>query len=294
VTYQLKNNLSIVPLLNDDYFLDMISLISNDGNHYRSNPLSSGFSNDVGFYTLRYGGMERFDQRQASELLTNVLDRLRDESAAFNSLGNDFINNQIKAINQAIALIENRLDVKGAKSSPSHFLLVRAIKKDDTVFAKYWSTNGPLANGIKPGTKLLLQSNGDLRSDSLCTVIITAGGKNPLSENEKIVAFKKSLLTHDRILTEQDIYVFCEYELGSLAERIEIKKNWKVMPERQIGMSRIIEVKITPARNEEYTSAEWHTLSKSLENKIQQQSNYLLPVIVKIITAAETKSAQNI
>lgn len=86
------------------------------------------------------------------ELLNNLIDRLRDESAAFSSLGNDFINVQINQINQALAMIENRIDLKGTKESPTQFLVVKPLRKNDTIFAKFWTTNGTDANIVKPET----------------------------------------------------------------------------------------------------------------------------------------------
>ncbi|MBL0341124.1 MAG: hypothetical protein IPP71_09470 [Bacteroidetes bacterium] len=246
ITYQLKNNMNIVPLMTESLFHDMVNVISSEGSRYRSNPLDSGFNNSDGYYTLRHGSVERFDQRHAMELLTNVIDRLRDESAAFSSLGNDFINVQINQINQALAMIDNRLDLKGTHERPTQFLLIKPLRKNDTVFAKFWTTNGLDANSVKPGTKLTLQSGSDIKSDSLFTIVTTSGGKMPLSENEKVIAYKKALLTHDRLLTEQDIHTFCMFELGNLIQNVEVRKSWEITGTGRVVLQELLKYAFSP------------------------------------------------
>ncbi len=293
ITYQLKNNLNIIPLNSDNLFHDIQSVISSDGIQYHSNPIGSGFGNSEGYYTLRNAGMERFDQRHATEQLTNLIDRLRDESAAFNSLGNDFINIQINQVNQALTMIENRLDLKGSKERPTHFLLVRPVKKNDTVFARFWSTDGPDAHAVKPGAKLTIQAGADIRSDSLQTLMTTSGGKLPLNENEKIIAFKKALLSRDRILTENDIQNFCVFELGTLVKKVTVNRTWEIPSDRKSGITRVIEVRLFPSLKEGFVKSEWRDLAKSLQAKIRMQSTELIPiqVVVNVPEFSEVKSA---
>ena len=84
-TYRLQNTLNIVPLATEELFQDLISISTSEGKSFMSNPMGTGFLQWSWFYTLRYGGVERFDDRQSVELLNNVIELLRDESAAFSS-----------------------------------------------------------------------------------------------------------------------------------------------------------------------------------------------------------------
>lgn len=281
-TYRLQNTLNIVPLVTDDLFQDLINISTSEGKSFMSNPLGTGFQNEAGYYTLRYGGVERFDDRQSVELLNNVMDLLRDESAAFSSLGNDFISSYIRQINQSIAMIENRLDMKGQKAKPGHFLLVNPYTPDENIFIMFWSTNGSAANQIKAGTKLISYSGAEMRSDSLLLLTTTSGGKDSLNENERITAYKKALLTHDRVVTEQDIRNFCFHELGGLVRRVNIRKGWEVVNERKHGIRRVLEVILTPARNHSLNHEEWKNLAKEVNVKLELQSTLFLPLKVSV------------
>ncbi len=293
ITYQLKNAMNIVPLPTDNLFHDIIHVVSTEGDLYQSNPLGSGFNNSDGYYTLRNGGVERFDQRHAMEQLTNIIDLLRDENAAFGSLGNDFINVQINQVNQALAMIENRLDLKGAKERPTHFIIVKPVKKNDTVFVRFWSTDGPDAHTVKPGSKLTLQSGAEVKSDSVFSVLSTSGGKLPLTESEKILAYKKALLTHDRLFTEQDIHTFCAYELGNLVKKVTVKKAWEIPADRKSGITRVLEVRLFPNVRDGFVLSEWLDLSNSLQTKIRLQTSELIPVKVVVNIPEQLEVRQN-
>ncbi len=282
ITYQLRSNLNIVPLKTEEDFFDIIHIQNSEGDFFKSNPLESGFKNDAGFYTLRYGGVERFDNRAATEFLTSTIDLLRDESASYSSLGNDFINNHISQINQAIAMIEKRLDDKGETSKPSHFIIINPKKQNENVFIRFWSTYGAEGNLVKAGAKLTLSSGGMLQSSSLQLLSTSTGGKKALGGSEKITAFKRAILTHDRIVTQEDIKTFCNHELNKLAAHIEIKKNWKLSMLPNEGMIRIVEVHITPAKSGNISASEWLDLAKELEVKISDHSNGLIPFKVLI------------
>jgi hypothetical protein len=263
-------------------FFDIINIQNSEGNFFKSNPLESGFKNEAGFYTLRYGGVERFDKRAATEFLTSTLDLLRDESASYSSLGNDFINNYINQINQAIAMIENRLSDKGETVKPSHFIIINPTRQNENVFIKFWSTCGIDGNGVKAGTKLTLSTGGSIQPASLQLLSTSAGGKKALSGTEKITAFKRAILTHDRIVTQEDIVIFCQHELSNLASNIEIKKSWQLSQLPTQGMIRVVEIHITPKQFQKISADEWQNLSKELEVKITNHSSGLIPFKVII------------
>ena len=282
ITYQLRSNLNIVPLIAEETFFDLIHVQNVEGAFFQSNPLESGFKNEAGFYTLRYGGIERFDKRSATEFLQTMLDLLRDESASFSSMGNEFINSYVNQINQAIAMIENRLSTKGEQRRPSHFVIINPIKQNENVFIKFWSTNATEGNQVKAGTKLNLSSGGEVKSASLMLLTSSYGGKKALNENEKISAFRRSILTHDRIVTQEDIVTFCYHELGNLISSVEVKKNWDMSLLPNQGFIRVLQVNITPKTAQNISNDEWQNLAFELQIKIEEASNKLIPVRVVI------------
>lgn len=278
ITYQLRSSLNIVPLTSEETFFDLVQVQNSDGAIFQSNPLESGFKNEAGFYTLRYGGIERFDKRSASEFLQTTIDLLRDESASFSSMGNEFINTYINQINQSITLIENRLNTRGEFIKPSHFVIINPLKQNENVFIDFWSTNGTEGNTVKAGAKLNLSSGGEVKSSSLMLLTSSNGGKRALNENEKISAFRRSILTHDRIVSQEDIVTFCYHELGNLITSVEVKKAWEMSNLPNQGFIRIVEVHITPKSTQKISSEEWTNLANELHVKIEEASNKLIPL----------------
>jgi len=283
ITYQLRSNLNIAPLKTDDLFFDMINVQNSDGYYFKSNPLEDGFNNEAGYYTLRSGGIERFDRRQATEFLNLTLNYLRDENAAFSSMGKDFINTHINQINQAIAMIENRLSTKGEHTRPSHFVIMNQQKPNENVFIKFWSTNGASGNSVKAGVRLTLASGSSILPDSAILMTTSTGGKMPMDEGEKITAFKRSILTHDRIVTIQDIEMFCYHEIGNMIGKIEIKKGWKASLHHKQSFLRVLEILITPKNKQHISEMEWKDLATELQHKIESASNGLMPIQVKFL-----------
>ncbi|HNQ00094.1 MAG TPA: hypothetical protein PKK99_13630, partial [Bacteroidia bacterium] len=154
--------------------------------------------------------------------------------------------------------------------------------QDENIFVSFWSTNGSIANQIKSGSKLLAYSGAETRSDSLMLMTTTSGGKDSLNENERITAYKKALLTHDRVITEQDIRNYCLHELGSLIRNVSIRKGWEVVNKRNQGIRRVMEVVLSPARNHSLNDEEWSNLARELNVKLELQSSTFLPVKVLV------------
>lgn len=283
ITYQLRNNLNIVPLKTEDLFFDMVNAQNSDGDYFKSNPLESGFNNESGYYTLRSGGIERFDKRQATDFLNSMIDLLRDENAAFSSLGKDFINVHINQIGQSIAMIENRLASKGERTRPSHFLILNQHKPNENVFIKFWSTNGLAGNSIKAGTKLTLSNGSSVVPNSTMLLTTSSGGKMPMDEGEKITAFKRSIITHDRIVTHQDIEMFCNHQIGNLMSKLEIKKGWRASLHHKQSFLRVLEILVTPKNKDQMSEQEWLDIANELQHEIESASNGLIPVYVKFL-----------
>ncbi|MBL0104966.1 MAG: type VI secretion system baseplate subunit TssF [Bacteroidetes bacterium] len=280
--YRLQNNLNIVPLSTEDLFFDLGSVQNSEGKPFISNPMSSGFKNESGYYTLRYGGLERFDERQATEMLTTVLDLLRDENAAFSSLGNDFINTYIRQISQALAMIENRIELKGQKKKPDYFLLINPFIADENIYVRFTTTNGNNGNHVKAGSKLINYSGTEVRPESLMFISASTGGKDALNENERIMAYKKAMLSHDRIVTEQDIRLACFHELGTLVKNVIVKKSWKAPLQKKQGIQRILEVILYPSKSQQLSQEEWADLARGIKSKIELQSTGIIPLNIVI------------
>jgi hypothetical protein len=272
--YRLNNSSNIIPLETSgmEQFLYVNSL-TDQTREYKSVPYRKKEGDEIGTYTLRNGGVERFDKRNAKELISYLLESLRSESSAFSAFGLDNISNPIKEISQRIALIELKTEGAGndAVEIP-HYVIVKPYEGKDLMYVEYWSTLAQMANNLRAGTKLQQFSGTKVRADSLLLLTSTTGGKGRLKPEERLNAFKYGLMTRNRIVTKEDIRSFCHYELGDRVSGINVEKGFEMSPNPTQGFNRTIDVIIKPARSEVQSNEEWQILCEQLKLKLQTRS----------------------
>lgn len=285
--YRLRSGRNIIPIPNvpNERFLAVKSFTDGQTT-YKAIPFRKSGEEEDGTYTLRSGGLERFDSRNGREIIQYLLELLRSESAAFSAFGHDFIASTLKEMNQFIALLEQKTNttINDATEIPN-YVIVKPVENQELMFIEYLSTNTGLANNIRSGAKLLQSSGISVKPDSLLLLTSSTGGKDKLKSEEKLYAFKYGLLTHERIVTAEDIRSFCFYELGTRLSDVTIKKGFVISDNTKEGVKRTIDVILTPSQQKMVDNDEWLQACYQLKSKLQTRSgmtyNYrILPATV--------------
>lgn len=271
--YRLRSGRYIIPIPNvaNERFLAVKSFT--DGHTtYKAIPVKKSAEEEPGTYTLRTGGLERFDSRNGKEMIQYMLELLRSESAAFSAFGHDFIATTLREMNQFIALMEQKTNatINDATEIPN-YIIVRPAENQEMMFVEYWSTNMNLGNNVRSGTRLQQSSGIAVKPDSLMLLTSTIGGKDKLKSEEKLNAFKYGLLTHDRIVTVEDIKSFCFYELGNRLTNVTVKRGFVISDNPKEGAKRTIDVIVSPS-NKIAGTEEWDQLCSQLKSKLQTRS----------------------
>ncbi len=272
--YRLKGGSNIIPLKTGtlEQFLSVRSL-SDDTHEYKSVPYRKMEAEESGTYTLRNGGVERFDTRNARELISYLLELLRSESAAFSSYGYDFIATTLKEMNQKISLMEQKTKgyINNAAEVPN-YIIVKPYEGNDIMYAEYWTTLAEVANNLRAGTKLQLLKGVKVKPDTLSLITTTAGGKNRLHPEERLHAFRYGIMTRNRIITKEDIRNFCFHELGDKINRVEVERGFEISVRSKESFKRTIDVILTPSNGEILESASWEILCEQVRIKLQARS----------------------
>ena len=275
--------INYVPLINNDHFLDLEDVTDSRGFNYHLKDFSRG-TVESGQATLRNNGVERFDERNASEMMQYLLELLKDESASFSVLGGDFVRNVIGEMNQLIATLEQQTKESAFLKSNFPYVIIKSASNEDrnendTFFVNFWSTCGEEGNEIKPGTKLDLPFGADFLANSMYLVQTSVGGKTRLTSGEKILSYREALLTHGRIVTFADIKAFTLKHFGHTISTIEVGKGTKIDTSLKTGFVRTIDIKVS--RNEEteqpVSDNEWNYLCDNLLHKLDQVSSNTYP-----------------
>lgn len=284
--YRLQEMLNIIPLQTEDLFFDIHEITDQDGRVLSVRSFQRD-SNPSVVLLLRNGAIGRFDQRDAAALTEQLCQLLRDESAAFSILGNEFMASEIKQLQQILNKLEQRLLTRQLHGDQVPYLVIRNEKKQtrNTLFVKYWSTNGEEGNGIKAGTPLQLYKSQDVDTGRLLLITTTRGGRNRLGTTDTLLAYKSALLSKDRLITTEDIKAFCHYQLGSGVKYIEVKKGVMIQPASNGGFSKTMDIFIEMHKKAYQEAAEKGELNfwqENMKEMIEKRSATLLPFRVFI------------
>jgi len=270
-TYKLIQSLNIVPLETEDTFLSLKEIINSEGNQVKLTPFGNEGKLEPETFTLRYR-INRFDERDSYETLVNLTELIREESSFFSSLGEDFLIQNIRELNQILARIEDKIKVRKKNQSPYPYLIIKPEKEGNNVSIEFWSSNGSAANKIPLGSRLQSHCNSNIKTNTLFFITSTFGGRDQYTDGQLIEQYKKSLLTHNRIVTMEDLKIVINSELGSSAKSVEYKKTYLKSTRPGEGFIRCMEIIVTPEQNS-MEEDEWDQRLRELQLKLQRQSS---------------------
>ncbi len=283
-TKKLKENINILALDSQDFFLDIKSLQDSQGQSYHAIPLTNIRNYQSGTYTLRKEGVGRFDHRNAREMLSQLIDLLRDDSAAFAAFNKrDFLDSKILKLNQEISELEQFIKKDEHAEEAVPYLIVRPPRREETVFVEYWVSQGTAANQVAFGHPMNMSDVLPLEKNSLKLILSPISGCNRPNLEESLSQYKNAMLTRGRIVTHQDIKTYCTSFLGEHLKAIEVNKEVYLGELPHQGFIRVIRVKVFLTKQGMYDDKAWNERRQELEGKLNQYSTKVLPIQVEFI-----------
>ncbi|SDE49006.1 type VI secretion system baseplate subunit TssF [Pedobacter soli] len=275
VKHRLKTMNNIIPIKTEalDQMLAVESLKDNKGKSYNEIPYTNENEKGDGSFAIRYGGTERFDTRNAKELVDYLFELLRDEKAAFSVYGPDFLGTVLKNLEQNIALIEQKSQsaLKDVKELPS-YIVIKPIDDADILFLDIWVTQAEEANHINTGSRLMVYNNSKVSADSVFLLSATKGGRSRLNASNRVQAYKYGLTTADRIITKADVINFCRYELGDKLKSVTLAKGIVMDNKPNAGFIKTTDIIIEPADQANLNVQDWDELLHLTQAKLTLRS----------------------
>lgn len=281
VNKRLQPYFNILPLaLNEDFFFDIQEISGDTGNTYFMQ--NRGHKNHEQPHAyLRFGGVSRFDERDASELLNYTLDLLKEDTVAFSIMGDNYINDNLQILKTVISRIEQKIEQRNYTKHKVPYLIVNrnSIQKnrDKNIYAEYWTTAGEQANKINPYVKLNAKAGTAFQPDSLTFITGTVGGQNEPSPSEKIYAYREHVLSKGRIITRQDIVQHCFSIYKSSITKVNVEKGVMVSQDSGVGYTPTSDIYLTKNPEIDYVEADWEHLKKELLIGMRVRSANVLP-----------------
>jgi hypothetical protein len=280
--YRFKGVSNIIPVETDEYeyFLSVQSLRDGFNKEYKQIPYSEAEQEKTGTYSVRKSGTERIDSRSAREFLMYLVELMRDESAAFSSYGQDAVNNMLKELDRILAMLEQRIKKNNPHADTGHYVSVDYENRDDAFFLNYWVTNSIYGNGIHAGTKLAIYQGSQVKNGTIQFLTNTLGGKMALEPARHIDAYKYAMLSHNKIVTVEDIKAFCFYELGDRIADVGIRKGLVIGENPKQGLVRCVDVILKKKKRltGEPDETEWGIILNSLKSKMELRSSLNLNI----------------
>jgi hypothetical protein len=198
---------------------------------------------------------------------------LRDEAVAFSAYGYDTVQIEAQHFSQRVNNLERLLtNQNGAVRELPHYLLVSPHEEFDTLEVSYWTTDCEDANNLHVGTELQPYDITYLSGHQPVLLTTTSGGQNRLRAANQLDAYRYALLSHDRIVTNEDIRAFMKAELGPLLSQVTISKGVMVGTPAKQGFVRTIDINLTPAESTLLSQEEWESLCDGLKSKLVSRS----------------------
>ncbi|WMJ71893.1 type VI secretion system baseplate subunit TssF [Cytophagaceae bacterium ABcell3] len=285
---RLKGINNVMPFKTEGYefFLSVKSLTDSTNKQYKQIPYTEADQRNIGSYSVRMNGTERIDARGAREFLLYLADLIRDEAAAFSTFGQDTVNSAVKDIERLLAQIGQRIN----KNSTAHqdscqYVTVEYQKKSENFHLEYWVTNSVYANGIHAGSILKQDFGSAVKNNSCILLTNTRGGKRALEPSRHIEAYKYAMLSHNKIVTAEDIKAFCMYELGDKISSVSVKKGLMVSENPAEGLVRCVEVHLKKKRRslEAMEENEWQGIINNFKSKMELRSSLNLSFKIVLV-----------
>ncbi len=281
ISFQLKDYIDVIPISTMDLFLDIKSITNTSGKPYKLIENDSE-QDQKGTFVIRRDNVGKLDSRKAKEYLLHLVELLKDESAAFSIFGSDFLQSNINELNQNIAALEKKLSDMNNATAETNYISVKPLRKKDTLLIDYWTTNGDEANQIKSGTSLQVYKGSEIKQKETFFLTSTYKGKNDLSMEERLYAYRRALLTRNRIVTKEDIKALCYEICGDKIEQITIKKGFRTAINLQKGLVPSIEIILHTNKKVRTSELEWNSIKKNILSVLEEQSLNVFPYHITI------------
>ncbi|OCK50229.1 hypothetical protein BA768_06265 [Chryseobacterium sp. CBo1] len=270
-----------IPLITEDaeHFLYVDEVQDGDGRKYREIPFTPSDNLKKGLYTIRKGGMERFNNRNAVDMISNVLELTRDEIAAFSLLNRDNVKGILGEMSDKMkSMVQKVNNAKRNIRQELNYVIMEPVEKTDHTYASFWITHCTFANHMRPGTEL----SNQLKSQSMILLTETIGGAEEQKGSDSIQAYKYALTTRDKIISLEDVRNYCRMVLKDELKDVRVKRGTMISTKPKEGFVRTVEVEIVPNNYSFYGRAYWENMANILRNQIVSKAIDGIEYLVKV------------
>jgi len=289
-----ETNINIYPFSNDDFILAINSIggkIKNREEELNYSLMDSELRNTLnkeGEAIFRRGSLGRMTAQKLKVMLNHLLNVLKEEVILLTKDGTKEDIEKLNRLTRTAIEFEKCIEIeKEKKGKYTASIMLRAFKDQSKIYIRYWTTAAEDANQIKPlpgedGQKQCeVGFAPDVAADSFRLITSTFGGNKQPTDEEYIDTLRKLLLTRGRIVTAEDIKVFCYEYFHPHQVKVEVLKKVHQSPRPEQGIERVIEIIIKLTQNS-FSTEELAFFKEELLLRLEQHSANVMPFVIDI------------
>jgi hypothetical protein len=238
---------------------------------------------------FKKGGLRRFDPIKLKSMLNHLSNVLKEETVLLTKDGTKEDLEKLNRLGRAVTEFENCIQTdKSSQSKFSASVVLKPHKDHIRIFIQYWSTVGEAANQIAPvkGDDNIRQCEifygPDLKADQIKLITPVTGGKKQSTDEEHMDIMRKLLLTRGRIVTAEDIKVFCYEYFSPRKIFVEVEKNYIQSLSPGQGIIKVVDIHVRIPERGGLNANEIVTMKEQLLQKLEQNSANNIPFRVEI------------
>jgi len=281
VNLRTDSRLNIVPLPVNGDFLDLSAVYGPGGQPYKFRVSADTQTAGEGEAIVRSSGIGKTNSRELRGLITSLIETIRDESAYFSRMSNEFVSSRLKDISRILIRLEDRIHIARDNKETLHYLLLKPRNNEEMVTAEYWTVNkAEEAQSMKAGSKLLPYNHALVTPGTAFALTNAVGARSGLSEKEKQYLLKRKISSDEKIVSAEDVKLVCLQLFGENLRKVETKRTTQPGKERASGFMTYLDVLLTLHDNTAKDETEF--MRRQLEYILQQNASPVYPFRVLI------------
>lgn len=253
----------------EEFFLYVDEVVDGLGKRYSEIPFTPNDEIEKGLFTVRKGGMERFTQRNATDLMSHVMELLRDEVAAFAIINRDKVKDVLGEISDKMKGLMKKVDQANRELKEDvNYVIIEPLENSVHTYASFWVCHASLANSLRPGTDL----NSQKKFQVITLITETTGGAEEKKQSDTILAYKYALTSRDKIISAEDVKNYCRMMLNTELKDVSVRRGTMISDKPREGFIRTVDVEITPQNYTFYGRKYWDNLADILKNNIKAKA----------------------
>ncbi|MGC4232910.1 MAG: hypothetical protein QM594_08015 [Niabella sp.] len=273
---------NIIPLQIQGSYLDIQSIEGLNGMKYRLQEAGSDSNVEEGQAVIRAARVSRNSSNDIRNALKSLLEAIRDESAYFSRTSNDFISARLNEISKMLTRLEDQVQQSKDEKPTFRYVLLKSKSQDETVQVSYWTTLPAEAGFVKAYSGFRPVQHSLTQSGSCFAVTPAVGGMEMLSDYAQKQMLVRQLSTKGKIISAEDVKLLCHELFGPGLKKVEVKKDMKVLPGRNAGISRCIHIQLYLAKGS-LAEEEMVYLEKQLRYQLDRHASFMYPFEISLI-----------